>query len=155
MVSYYRCIARLIDFYKHESCGQCTPCREGVSWMMKVMHRFSEYIGFLCSDGLVNSALGLELEIPVLIPSLGKNFVFCNTLIGFGSYLWSTWVKAESFLMSRSWKSRPVFCLTAHGCSVMDTALLLWQLSLLTHVYIPQSMPRFLWEYFPLLARGS
>lgn len=35
-----RCIARLIDFYKHESCGQCTPCREGVSWMMKVMHRF-------------------------------------------------------------------------------------------------------------------
>lgn len=35
-----RCIARLIDFYKHESCGQCTPCREGVTWMMKIMHRF-------------------------------------------------------------------------------------------------------------------
>merc|ERR1712136_598530 len=36
-----RCIARLIDFYKHESCGQCTPCREGVTWMQKVMHRFT------------------------------------------------------------------------------------------------------------------
>lgn len=24
-----RAIARLIEFYKHESCGQCTPCREG------------------------------------------------------------------------------------------------------------------------------
>ncbi|XP_074661366.1 NADH dehydrogenase [ubiquinone] flavoprotein 1, mitochondrial-like [Tubulanus polymorphus] len=34
------CISRLIDFYKHESCGQCTPCREGVSWMTKVMHRW-------------------------------------------------------------------------------------------------------------------
>ena len=38
----FRCISRLIDFYKHESCGQCTPCREGVSWMMKIMHRFSK-----------------------------------------------------------------------------------------------------------------
>jgi len=36
-----RCIARLMDFYKHESCGQCTPCREGVTWMMKIMHRFT------------------------------------------------------------------------------------------------------------------
>ncbi|XP_070534909.1 NADH dehydrogenase [ubiquinone] flavoprotein 1, mitochondrial-like [Ptychodera flava] len=35
-----RCIARLIEFYKHESCGQCTPCREGVGWMNKIMWRF-------------------------------------------------------------------------------------------------------------------
>ncbi|XP_033097264.1 NADH dehydrogenase [ubiquinone] flavoprotein 1, mitochondrial-like [Anneissia japonica] len=34
------CIARLIDFYKHESCGQCTPCREGMGWMKQVMDRF-------------------------------------------------------------------------------------------------------------------
>ncbi|XP_038051760.1 NADH dehydrogenase [ubiquinone] flavoprotein 1, mitochondrial-like isoform X3 [Patiria miniata] len=34
------CIARLITFYKHESCGQCTPCREGTGWMEKVMDRF-------------------------------------------------------------------------------------------------------------------
>jgi len=37
-----RCIHRLIEFYKHESCGQCTPCREGVGWMNKVMARFVE-----------------------------------------------------------------------------------------------------------------
>ena len=34
-----RAIARLAQFYKHESCGQCTPCREGTGWMMRVMNR--------------------------------------------------------------------------------------------------------------------
>ncbi len=34
-----RAIARLAKFYKHESCGQCTPCREGTGWMMRVMDR--------------------------------------------------------------------------------------------------------------------
>jgi NADH-quinone oxidoreductase subunit F len=32
-------IARLSRFYAHESCGQCTPCREGTGWMMRVMNR--------------------------------------------------------------------------------------------------------------------
>lgn len=32
-------IARLARFYAHESCGQCTPCREGTGWMMRVMNR--------------------------------------------------------------------------------------------------------------------
>ncbi|AEP09687.1 NADH-quinone oxidoreductase subunit NuoF [Micavibrio aeruginosavorus] len=32
-------IARLSEFYKHESCGQCTPCREGTGWMWRVMTR--------------------------------------------------------------------------------------------------------------------
>ena len=32
-------IARLSYFYKHESCGQCTPCREGTGWMWRVMER--------------------------------------------------------------------------------------------------------------------
>lgn len=35
-----RAIHRLIEFYKHESCGQCTPCREGIGWMNKMMARF-------------------------------------------------------------------------------------------------------------------
>jgi NADH-quinone oxidoreductase subunit F len=34
-----RAIWRLSRFYKHESCGQCTPCREGTGWMMRVMER--------------------------------------------------------------------------------------------------------------------
>jgi NADH-quinone oxidoreductase subunit F len=32
-------IARLSHFYKHESCGQCTPCREGTGWLMRIMDR--------------------------------------------------------------------------------------------------------------------
>jgi NADH-quinone oxidoreductase subunit F len=37
-----RAIARLAKFYKHESCGQCTPCREGTGWLMRVMNRLVE-----------------------------------------------------------------------------------------------------------------
>ncbi|CAG4902489.1 unnamed protein product [Acidocella sp. C78] len=37
-----RAIARLAAFYKHESCGQCTPCREGTGWMMRMMNRLVE-----------------------------------------------------------------------------------------------------------------
>ncbi len=36
-----RAIARLSYFYKHESCGQCTPCREGTGWMWRVMQRMA------------------------------------------------------------------------------------------------------------------
>jgi NADH-quinone oxidoreductase subunit F len=32
-------IARLSHFYMHESCGQCTPCREGTGWMYRIMRR--------------------------------------------------------------------------------------------------------------------
>ncbi|AFC69292.1 NADH-quinone oxidoreductase subunit F [Rickettsia amblyommatis] len=35
-------IARLSKFYMHESCGQCTPCREGTGWMWRVMMRLVE-----------------------------------------------------------------------------------------------------------------
>ncbi|SFZ82626.1 NADH-quinone oxidoreductase subunit F [Devosia enhydra] len=37
-----KAIWRLSAFYKHESCGQCTPCREGTGWMMRVMARMVE-----------------------------------------------------------------------------------------------------------------
>ncbi len=37
-----RAIARLAYFYKHESCGQCTPCREGTGWMWRVLTRMAE-----------------------------------------------------------------------------------------------------------------
>lgn len=35
-----KAIARLCAFYKHESCGQCTPCREGLHWVHLIMQRF-------------------------------------------------------------------------------------------------------------------
>jgi len=32
----------LCRFFQHESCGQCTPCREGTGWMFKIMKRFQD-----------------------------------------------------------------------------------------------------------------
>jgi len=37
-----RILTRITHFYKVESCGQCTPCREGTGWMLKVLHRLLE-----------------------------------------------------------------------------------------------------------------
>lgn len=38
-----RVITRITKFYYHESCGQCTPCREGTVWMFKILKRFENY----------------------------------------------------------------------------------------------------------------
>ena len=35
-----RVISRIAKFYYHESCGQCTPCREGTGWLWKILKRF-------------------------------------------------------------------------------------------------------------------
>ncbi|NQV48302.1 MAG: NADH-quinone oxidoreductase subunit NuoF [Rhodospirillaceae bacterium] len=37
-----RAITRLSRFYSHESCGQCTPCREGTGWMWRMMERMAD-----------------------------------------------------------------------------------------------------------------
>ena len=37
-----KAMARISYFYKHESCGQCTPCREGMGWMWRVLTRMAE-----------------------------------------------------------------------------------------------------------------
>ncbi len=37
-----RAIARLSKFYMHESCGQCTPCREGTGWLWRMMDRMAQ-----------------------------------------------------------------------------------------------------------------
>ena len=37
-----RAMARISYFYKHESCGQCTPCREGMGWMWRVLTRMAD-----------------------------------------------------------------------------------------------------------------
>ncbi|HVF82809.1 MAG TPA: NADH-quinone oxidoreductase subunit NuoF [Sphingomicrobium sp.] len=37
-----RAISRISYFYKHESCGQCTPCREGTGWMWRIMERLRD-----------------------------------------------------------------------------------------------------------------
>ncbi|MBZ2198029.1 NADH-quinone oxidoreductase subunit NuoF [Occultella gossypii] len=37
--SVVRCVSRWTDFYQHESCGKCTPCREGTFWLKQILHR--------------------------------------------------------------------------------------------------------------------
>ena len=36
---------RLVDFYHHESCGKCTPCREGIDWLSKIYQRLVDGAG--------------------------------------------------------------------------------------------------------------
>jgi NADH-quinone oxidoreductase subunit F len=40
--SVVRVISRWLEFYKHESCGKCTPCREGTYWLVDLLRRFDE-----------------------------------------------------------------------------------------------------------------
>ena len=39
MPSTVRVAWRLAKFFAHESCGKCTPCREGTGWIAKILHR--------------------------------------------------------------------------------------------------------------------
>jgi len=56
-----KAISRLSYFYKHESCGQCTPCREGAGWMWRVMERMVEGRAELAEiDLLFNVAKQIE-----------------------------------------------------------------------------------------------
>jgi NADH-quinone oxidoreductase subunit F len=78
-----RCLERLSYFYQAESCGQCTPCREGTGWLYRVLHRIehgkgrAEDIDLLDSvaeniQGRTICALGDAAAMPVR--SFIKNF---------------------------------------------------------------------------------
>ena len=45
----------ILDFYHHESCGQCTPCREGTGWLSKIVHRARRGEGFISDWDLIQS----------------------------------------------------------------------------------------------------
>jgi NADH-quinone oxidoreductase subunit F len=38
-------VRRMVDFYAHESCGQCTPCREGTAWLGRILRRIEDGYG--------------------------------------------------------------------------------------------------------------
>lgn len=50
-----RCLERLAYFYYEESCGQCTPCREGTGWLWRVIHRIEHGQGRPEDLDLLNS----------------------------------------------------------------------------------------------------
>lgn len=62
-------LARITYFYHHESCGQCTPCREGCGWMEKILKRF------LAGDGTIKD---IDLLLSV------ANNIEGNTVCAFG-----------------------------------------------------------------------
>jgi NADH-quinone oxidoreductase subunit F len=45
----------LIHFYRHESCGKCTPCREGADWMLKILHKIEHGEGEMRDLDLLES----------------------------------------------------------------------------------------------------
>ena len=49
---------RLIRFFAHESCGQCTPCREGCNWMEMILHRLEHGQGTLADLATLKSLPG-------------------------------------------------------------------------------------------------
>jgi len=55
-------LARISDFYHEESCGQCTPCREGTGWLSRVLHRIEHGEGNMSDldllDDVANKIMG-------------------------------------------------------------------------------------------------
>jgi NADH-quinone oxidoreductase subunit F len=56
------CAARMVEFYAHESCGKCTPCREGSWWATRVLNR-------------IEDGLGRPEDVP-LMTEMGTNLLF-------------------------------------------------------------------------------
>jgi NADH-quinone oxidoreductase subunit F len=53
-----RSLERLAYFYYEESCGQCTPCREGTGWLYRIVHRIEQGKGTLADLDLLDSVAG-------------------------------------------------------------------------------------------------
>ena len=82
-------LERLSYFYFEESCGQCTPCREGTGWLYRIIHRIENGLGRLEDLDLLNSvtanimgrticALGDAASMPVqsFVKHFGDEFAF-------------------------------------------------------------------------------
>jgi NADH-quinone oxidoreductase subunit F len=61
---------KMDEFFKHESCGKCTPCREGTHWLVKTLHRMTE------------EGHAYEEDIPTLHSIYGQMAGNCFCLLG-------------------------------------------------------------------------
>ena len=84
-----RALERLSFFYYEESCGQCTPCREGTNWMHRIIHRIEhgqgrpedlDLLGSITSNimGRTICALGDAAAMPVqsFLKHFGDEFAY-------------------------------------------------------------------------------
>jgi NADH-quinone oxidoreductase subunit F len=59
-----RAAERVVRFFSHESCGQCTPCREGTTWMEMILRRIEEGEGRSVDlDLLVDVSDGISIDL--------------------------------------------------------------------------------------------
>jgi NADH-quinone oxidoreductase subunit F len=62
-----RAAGRIVRFFSHESCGQCTPCREGTTWLEMILQRIEEGRGRAVDLDLmldVSDGISIGLEWP-------------------------------------------------------------------------------------------
>ena len=57
-------LTRISHFYMEESCGQCTPCREGTGWLWRVLHRIEHGEGRMSDLDLLDSVAGRLWDVP-------------------------------------------------------------------------------------------
>ncbi len=57
-ISVVKSVTRWLEFYKHESCGKCTPCREGTYWITGMLERFEQGHGADADLDLLNEVCG-------------------------------------------------------------------------------------------------
>jgi NADH-quinone oxidoreductase subunit F len=76
-------LTRLLKFYAHESCGQCTPCREGVPWMYRILQRITdgsgetgdiELLGDICDNMIFKTICPLSEAAIVPVQSFLQKF---------------------------------------------------------------------------------
>lgn len=96
-----RALERLTWFYYEESCGQCTPCREGTGWMYRVVHR-------------IRQGKGRPEDIELLKDVSGK--IMGRVICGLGD---AAAIPVGSFLEHYEHEFRHYI---EHGCSIFDRA---------------------------------
>ena len=76
-------LTRIMRFYFHESCGKCTPCREGTGWVTRLLSRLLDKSGHAGDIGLIqdvsakiaaNSLCGLGDSVPIVVASFLQHF---------------------------------------------------------------------------------
>jgi NADH-quinone oxidoreductase subunit F len=86
-------LKRIVKFYYHESCGQCTPCREGCGWLLKVLDR-------------IDNGLGRKEDISLLTDV--ANNIEGNTICAFGDAVaWPVRYTIKKFINEFEKKIKP------------------------------------------------
>ena len=96
-----KAVRRMVEFYSHESCGQCTPCREGTEWTAKIMRR-------------IEAGEGTMEDLDTLL-EIGRNMTgttICVLSDSCAAPVASSIAKFRDEYMARIWREVPAGALT-------------------------------------------